>query len=272
VTRMRSLLTAALLCGPSGVFLGSTAASASLPLHVGGPLRGKTLVFKPGGMESNFDLLDRVVIATQLTSPGLGQVSLTFQGYLDNFQSDTQPALPDLIHPHHKLSQRLGGFFAGRALVLSARDRPLFEGSFLAEALIDLRCLVLPAKTKRVPAYCETEAQHFVAALQGVGAAANDRVGLRGTFVGNQQLQVTAGRVWGRCACSSPPVHKIHGAPEVRPEQLLRASPLADPSVESGALLLANRVGPAPPLGHQHLVAEIERIWRSVRSAERVTS
>jgi len=129
---------------------------------------------------------------------GLPAARLILDAYLERFQSDTQPVLPDLIHPNRTLQTTLGGFFSGEAIIVSPGNRIIFTGSMLAEALIDPRCLLLSPSTKKVPDYCLSETQHMYVYLAGEGPAKGSFMNTRSWFIGNKKLDVTAGQLFGQ--------------------------------------------------------------------------
>ena len=172
------------------------------PVNFTGSLTGKTIYLSPAGMEPDFDLVYRVIIRTKIHSPGLPPLTLILDAYLENFQYDTQPVLPDLIHPTVALSSTLGGFFSGEALLIGPKNTTLYTGEMLAEALIDPRCMYLSPKTKHPPKYCLTEKQHMQVYLVGQGPAKGSTLASRSWFVGNHKLQLTSGKLYGELKAS----------------------------------------------------------------------
>jgi len=183
------LLSATGLAGAAG----DSGKSKGFPVN----FAGSTIYFAPAGMEPDFDLVDRVIISTRVHTKGLPPLTLILDAYLENFQSDTQPVLPDLIHPNVQLTYTLGGFFSGEAILTGPHDQILYTGEMLAEALISPICLSLPANTKHPPAACLKETQHMEVYLFGQGPAKGTTMYLRSSFVGNQKLQVTSGSIYG---------------------------------------------------------------------------
>lgn len=154
---------------------------------------GSVVYVNPAGMEPDFDLINRVIIETRVrTNTGL-PMTLILDAYLENFQPDTQPVLPDLTNQKVALSTTLGGFFSGKAIVVGPGNRVLFVGSMLAEALIRPYCLGITGSAP--PALCRTEIQHMIVSLIGQGAAKGGYMGstnspLKSVFTANQRAQV----------------------------------------------------------------------------------
>lgn len=137
------LALAALLPTLSPVAQAGTAASAghaspeaAAPHSFSGKFTGKVIYFSPAGFEPDFDLINRAIFETTVTSKSLPPMTLILDAYLENFQVDTTPVLPDLIHPKKLVSSSLGGFFSGKAIIVGPKNRALFVGTMLAEAFI----------------------------------------------------------------------------------------------------------------------------------------
>jgi hypothetical protein len=160
-------------------------------------LTGSTIYFGLAGMEPDFDLVNRVIIRTKIHAKGLPPLTLMLDAFLENFQYDTQPVLPDLIHPKVPVSSTLGGFFSGEAILVGRQNKILYTGELLAEALIDPRCVYLNPKTKPVPKYCLAETQHMQVYLVGRGPAKGSSLIARSEFTGNSKLQITSGKLYG---------------------------------------------------------------------------
>lgn len=176
-----------------------TKPSASrFPVNFRGSLTGSTIYFAPAGMEPDFDLVNRVIIKTHVRTAHHPPLTLILDAFLETFQSDTQPVLPDLINPNVMLSTTLGGFFSGEAIIVGRGNRVLYTGSILAEALVDPRCLYLSQSTRNPPAYCQREIQHMQVYLIGQGVAKGSTLNTRSWFVGNKALKVTSGSIYGR--------------------------------------------------------------------------
>jgi len=104
-------------------------------------LSGKIVKVDLSGFEPDFDPIDHVVIAVTLhdTRPpalALPDTMLVLSTYLENFQPDTTPVLPDLLHPN-QTAQSLGGFMQGKAVLVNAAGRTSYRGSLLAEVFLD---------------------------------------------------------------------------------------------------------------------------------------
>jgi len=104
-------------------------------------LNGKIVKVDLSGFEPDFDPIDRVVMAVTLhdTRPpalALPDTMLVLSTYLENFQPDTTPVLPDLLHPN-QTAQSLGGFMQGKAVLVNAAGQTSYRGSLLAEVFLD---------------------------------------------------------------------------------------------------------------------------------------
>jgi len=104
-------------------------------------LSGKIVKVDLSGFEPDFDPIDRVVMAVTLhdTRPpalALPDTMLVLSTYLENFQPDTTPVLPDLLHPN-QTAQSLGGFMQGKAVLVNAAGQTSYRGSLLAEVFLD---------------------------------------------------------------------------------------------------------------------------------------
>jgi hypothetical protein len=100
-------------------------------------MSGTVVGFRLAGIEPDGDPLYQTVLQTQLSaSGGKPSIHLIVDSYLENFQPDTTPVLPDLIHPN-QTAQNLGGFLDGKALLTDDAGHILSVGVFLAEAFFD---------------------------------------------------------------------------------------------------------------------------------------
>jgi hypothetical protein len=141
-------------------------------------LTGNTIYANFAGFEPDFDPIVRIIIATQAHAKGLPPLHLLLDAYIERFQSDTQPVLPDLIHPKVALSTTLGGFFSGKAMIVGPENQILFTGSLLAEALINPYCMTVTSKVAPPP--CRKETQHMVVDMVGQGVAKGGHFTLAG--------------------------------------------------------------------------------------------
>jgi len=104
-------------------------------------LTGTVVRAELSGFEPDFDPIDRVVIAATLrdTRPpahALPDALLVLSAYLENFQPDTTPLLPDLLHPD-RTATALGGFMQGKAVLVNRGGRTGYRGSLLVEVFRD---------------------------------------------------------------------------------------------------------------------------------------
>jgi len=153
--------------------------------------RGTVIYYNPAGFEPDFDLISRVIVRTKVR-PRFGPAfTLILDSYLESFQTDTQPVLPDLIHQKRLLSSTLGGFLSGKAIVVGRSNRVLFVGDMLAEALIKPICMI----NGKNPA-CKIETNHMIVNLVGQGAARGGSMRLKSVFTLNSKFDV-AGVVYG---------------------------------------------------------------------------
>ena len=102
-------------------------------------LHGKVVKFGLSGFEPDFDPIYRVIISATLhdgRKGGLPDAMLVLSAYLENFQPDTTPMLPDLLHPNQTATS-LGGFLTGKAALVNAAGHIVYRGSLLAETFLD---------------------------------------------------------------------------------------------------------------------------------------
>lgn len=100
-------------------------------------MRGDAAAFRLSGIEPDGDPIDQVILRTRLGgNPALPDSHLIIDAYLENFQPDTTPILPDLLHPSKK-AINLGGFLEGKALLTDDAGNVILIGSFLAEAFFN---------------------------------------------------------------------------------------------------------------------------------------
>jgi hypothetical protein len=89
------------------------------------------------GVEPDGDPLYQVVLQTRLAaSRGIPATHLIVEAYLENFQPDTTPILPDLLHPN-QTARNLGGFLQGKALLTDDSGNVLYLGTIVVEAFLD---------------------------------------------------------------------------------------------------------------------------------------
>jgi hypothetical protein len=147
-------------------------------------LHGKVVKFGLSGFEPDFDPIDRVIIAATLhdgRKGGLPDAMLVLSAYLENFQPDTTPVLPDLLHPDHTATS-LGGFLTGKAALVNAAGHVVYRGGLLAEVFLD-------------------NSVHLVLDLDDVGHPAAPPLHLHGVFTLRKDLTLRGGlRAAGRPA------------------------------------------------------------------------
>jgi hypothetical protein len=150
--------------------------------HYAPRVQGAVAGFRLAGIEPDGDPLDQVVLETTLLpSAGAPRLHLIVDAYLENFQPDTTPILPDLLH-NTQTAQNLGGFLSGKALITDGTGNVLYLGSFLAEAFLN-------------------NTNEAVMRLYGNGAAYGSSGALKGTFNLNKHGALT-GTFFGRLRIS----------------------------------------------------------------------
>jgi hypothetical protein len=158
-------------------------------------LAGQIAASRLSGVEPDGDPLYQVVLQTKLAaSQGLPAVHLIVSAYLENFQPDTTPILPDLLRPNQN-AQNLGGFLQGKALLTDNAGNVLYIGSLVAEAFLD-------------------NTNHVAMTLTGSGTAFGDKGKLLGAFTLHKDGSLT-GSLKGTLALSASARRQIlanHGA------------------------------------------------------------
>jgi hypothetical protein len=171
------------LCPAASVV--TPAAAAAAPYAPS--LHGKVVKFGLSGFEPDFDPIDRVIIAATLHDSrkgGLPDAMLVLSAYLENFQPDTTPVLPDLLHPDHTATS-LGGFLTGKAALVNAAGHVVYRGGLLAEVFLD-------------------NSVHLVLDLDDVEHRAAPPLRLRGVFTLRKDLTLRGGlRAAGRPALAA---------------------------------------------------------------------
>lgn len=102
---------------------------------------GTAVDFNLSGMEPDFDPLYRVTVSGSLrdlrpAGQALPNATLVLSAYMEVFQPDTMPILPDLIHPEQTASN-LAGFLSGKAALVNVGGRVVYRGNLLAEIFAD---------------------------------------------------------------------------------------------------------------------------------------
>jgi hypothetical protein len=100
-------------------------------------LTGRAVSFTLSGFEPDFDPLYRVIISAMLHDTRRGSAAvpdamLVLSAYLEVFQPETTPILPDLLHPD-QVAASLAGFLQGKAALVNAGGQEVGRGSLLAE-------------------------------------------------------------------------------------------------------------------------------------------
>jgi hypothetical protein len=145
-----------------------------------GQFVGNIVYFNPAGFEPDFDPIERVIIQTTVRSPHTPPMTLILDAYLENFQPDTTPILPDLIHPKVQVSSTLGGFFTGQAIVVAPGGHVLYTGLMLAEAFLTPQGV-----------------QHMILRLSGQGPASGGYINVDSVFHA-YKTSVVKGTLYGK--------------------------------------------------------------------------
>jgi hypothetical protein len=126
-------------------------------------IAGRIAASRLSGVEPDGDPLYQVVLQTRLSaSHGVPATHLIVDAYLENFQPDTTPILPDLLHAN-QTAQNLGGFLQGKALLTDDAGNVLYIGTVVVEAFLD-------------------NSNHLAMTLAGSGAAFGGKGKLLGAF------------------------------------------------------------------------------------------
>lgn len=98
---------------------------------------GTAVSFDMSGFEPDFDPLYKATISGTLhdqrpVSAAFPDARLVLSAYLEVFQPDTTPVLPDLLHPS-QVANNLAGFLSGKAALVNVGGHVVYQGSMLAE-------------------------------------------------------------------------------------------------------------------------------------------
>ncbi len=155
---------------------------------------GDPVDFQLSGLEPDFDPIYKVTVSTKLhdlrpKGSALPDATLILSAYLEVFQPDTTPILPDLLHPNQTASD-LAGFLSGAAVVVNDGGHVVYRGSLLAEVFQD-------------------STEHLIVDLDPVKGGPNrGSVRLQGPIVlhkgGKESGKVTALQPFARAALAVP--------------------------------------------------------------------
>ena len=114
--------------------------------------------FDLSGMEPDFDPIYRLIVTGTVhdqrpLAHALPDATLVLSSYLEVFQPDTTPLLPDLLQPALTATD-LAGFLTGKAALVNTGGKIVYRGSLLAEIFSD-------------------NTEHLLVDLYRVGAATN---------------------------------------------------------------------------------------------------
>jgi hypothetical protein len=110
--------------------------AASAPVYAV-TMQGKAVYFNMSGLEPDFDPIYRLDVSatlhdTRTGTTALPDAMLVLAAYMEVFQPDTTPVLPDLLHPN-QIASNLAGFLSGKAALVNAAGKVVYRGSLLAE-------------------------------------------------------------------------------------------------------------------------------------------
>lgn len=102
---------------------------------------GSAVNFDLSGMEPDFDPIYKLVVSGTLhdlraAGHALPDATLVLSAYLEAFQPDTTPILPDLLHPNQTATD-LGGFLTGKAALVNRGGHTVYRGDLLSEIFAD---------------------------------------------------------------------------------------------------------------------------------------
>ncbi|HEY8282930.1 MAG TPA: hypothetical protein VIJ28_00950 [Chloroflexota bacterium] len=100
-------------------------------------LSGTAVDFNLSGLEPDFDPLYKLIVSARLhdrraKALALPDATLVLSAYLEVFQPDTTPILPDLLHPN-QVANNLAGFLSGAAALVNVGGRVVYRGSLVGE-------------------------------------------------------------------------------------------------------------------------------------------
>ncbi len=139
--RARVLAVIALVALALGMSAGTQAHADSQDPVYAPAISGSVVRFSLAGVEPDLDPIDRMIISVTLrdTRPS-GQAlptgTLILSTYLENFQPQTTPILPDLLN-QQRVATNLGGFLQGKAALVTRAGQVAYRGSVLAETFLD---------------------------------------------------------------------------------------------------------------------------------------
>lgn len=100
-------------------------------------LRGTAVNFNLSGLEPDFDPIYKLIVSATLRDRrskalALPDATLILSAYIEVFQPDTTPILPDLLHPN-QVANNLAGFLSGAAALVNAGGKVVYRGSLVGE-------------------------------------------------------------------------------------------------------------------------------------------
>ncbi|MCA1597441.1 MAG: hypothetical protein LC769_00195 [Chloroflexi bacterium] len=138
---LRSGAAIALVALALGVSVRTIACADSQDPVYAPAVSGSVVRFSLAGVEPDLDPIDRMIISVTLRDtrpPGhaLPTGTLILSTYLENFQPQTTPILPDLLN-QQRVATNLGGFLQGKAALVTRAGQVAYRGSVLAETFLD---------------------------------------------------------------------------------------------------------------------------------------
>ncbi|MGH2410229.1 MAG: hypothetical protein ACRDGS_07680 [Chloroflexota bacterium] len=104
-------------------------------------LTGTAVNFNLSGLEPDFDPIYKLTVSAKLRDRraralDLPDATLILSAYLEVFQPDTTPILPDLLHPN-QVANNLAGFLSGAAALVNIGGQIVYRGSLVGEIFQD---------------------------------------------------------------------------------------------------------------------------------------
>ncbi|HXT34844.1 MAG TPA: hypothetical protein VN837_04625 [Chloroflexota bacterium] len=104
-------------------------------------LSGTAVNFNLSGLEPDFDPIYKLIVSAKLrdrrSKPlALPDANLILSAYIEVFQPDTTPILPDLLHPN-QVANNLAGFLSGAVALVNIGGRVVYRGSLVGEIFQD---------------------------------------------------------------------------------------------------------------------------------------
>lgn len=100
-------------------------------------ISGQAVQFGLGGFEPDMDPIYHMTVSAILHDPrtvvkAVPDVMLVLSTYIEVFQPDTTPLLPDILHPT-QIASALTAFISGKSTLVNAARQVIYKGTFLSE-------------------------------------------------------------------------------------------------------------------------------------------